>query len=144
MTKSVYFRDDFIVITGGPGAGKTTLLKGLEECGYGYVPEVARDIIRKQVSINGDALPWGDKVKYRDLMLDKSIESYRLTLNESTNFLFFDRGIPDTLAYSKLISIPIFRRNFNWLQKIIDIILRYSFYHLGQKYTKPMKKGYKV
>jgi predicted ATPase len=107
MTKSVYFRDDFIVITGGPGAGKTTLLKELEECGYGYVPEVARDIIRKQVAINGDALPWEDKVKYRDLMLDKSIESYRLTLNESTNFLFFDRGIPDTLAYSKLISIPI-------------------------------------
>lgn len=111
MTDSILFRKDFSVITGGPGAGKTTLLNEIQNNGYKYVPEVAREIIQTQVSSNGDALPWGNVTKYRDLMLDESIESYLSALtNQPGQMLFFDRGIPDTLAYSYLINIPISKK----------------------------------
>lgn len=101
-------RDDFIIITGGPGSGKTTLLDELQKNNYEYVPEVAREIIKTQISSNGDALPWGNVTKYRDLMLEQSIESYLSALtNPSSQLLFFDRGIPDTLTYTHLINIPV-------------------------------------
>ncbi|WP_042473367.1 AAA family ATPase [Bacillus ndiopicus] len=108
MIDSNLFRSDFIIITGGPGSGKTTLLHEIYKNNYNYIPEVAREIIRAQVSSEGDALPWKNVIKYRDLMLDKSIESFISALtNPQKQPLFFDRGIPDTLAYTQLVNIPI-------------------------------------
>jgi len=108
MLENKLIRDDFIVITGGPGAGKTTLLHEIQRNGYSYVPEVARGIIQVQVSSNGDALPWKNATKYRDSMLKESIESFLSALtNPPEQKLFFDRGIPDTVAYSYLINVPI-------------------------------------
>ncbi|MEC0212591.1 AAA family ATPase [Paenibacillus ehimensis] len=118
MTDHELFRKDFIVITGGPGAGKTTLLNELQRSGYPYVPEVAREIIQAEMSYDGDALPWKKAIKYRDLMLDRSIESYHRALsNRSGHTLFFDRGIPDTLAYTNLIRAPISERLESAVQK---------------------------
>ncbi|WP_163853711.1 AAA family ATPase [Paenibacillus elgii] len=118
MTDYTLFRKDFIVITGGPGAGKTTLLNELRRSGYPYVPEVAREIIQAEMSSDGDALPWKNAIKYRDLMLDRSIESYHSALsNHSEHTMFFDRGIPDTLAYSNLIHAPISERLESAVQK---------------------------
>lgn len=108
MADSNLFRGDFIIITGGPGSGKTTLLDEIQKNDYNYVPEVAREIIQTQVSSEGDALPWKNIKKFRDLMLDKSIESYLSALmNPLKQPLLFDRGIPDTLAYTHLNNIPI-------------------------------------
>ncbi|MCP3776554.1 AAA family ATPase [Paenibacillus sp. MZ04-78.2] len=118
MTNRTLFRKDFIVITGGPGAGKTTLLNELQRSGYPYVSEVAREIIQAEMSSDGDALPWKNAIKYRDLMLDKSIESYHAALsNRPGHTLFFDRGIPDTLAYSSLIHAPMSERLESAVQK---------------------------
>lgn len=101
-------RNDFIIITGGPGSGKTTLLDELQKNNYKYMPEDARKIIKSQIYSDGDALPWGDVTKYRDLMLNQSIESYLSALDNPLNQpLFFDRGIPDTLTYTYLINIPV-------------------------------------
>lgn len=114
-------RDDFIIITGGPGSGKTTLLDELQKNNYEYIPEVAREIIKTQISSNGDALPWGNVTKYRDLMLDQTIESYLSALtNPSYQPLFFDRGIPDTLTYTHLINIPI-------SEKLESAVKRYRY-----------------
>ncbi|WP_275100753.1 AAA family ATPase [Paenibacillus dendritiformis] len=73
ITKCTLFRDDFVIITGGPGAGKTMLLKEMTGHGFPYVPEVAREIIQAEMCSHGDALPWRNAIKYRDIMLEKSI-----------------------------------------------------------------------
>ncbi|TNJ65953.1 ATP-binding protein [Paenibacillus hemerocallicola] len=118
MNEKRLIREDFIVITGGPGAGKTTLLNEIQRNGYNYVPEVAREIIQSQVSSDGDALPWKNVLKYRDFMLNESIESYLSALiNPPKEKLFFDRGIPDTLAYSYLINVPISEKLESGVQK---------------------------
>ncbi len=92
------------VITGGPGCGKTTVLRELQNRGFRYAPEVARQIIQEQVESHGAALPWGDRRRYARLMLERSIESYlrHVTVTEP---MFSDRGIPDSLCYARLIGL---------------------------------------
>jgi predicted ATPase len=95
-----------VVLSGGPGAGKTSILAELERCGFRCAAEVARQIIQEQVRDGAYALPWGDRELYCRLMLERSIDSYRehASLKETT---FFDRGIPDTLCYSRLVGLSI-------------------------------------
>ncbi|QNI35289.1 AAA family ATPase [Edaphobacter albus] len=93
-----------IVISGGPGAGKTTLLEELRRRGYACSPEVARQIIQEQVHIGGNALPWGDREAYSRLMLARSVASWESSVGDS-RIIFFDRGIPDTLCYVRLVGL---------------------------------------
>lgn len=95
--------NNFFILTGGPGVGKTTLLRSLEKEGFSIVEEVARRIIQEEVQKRGDALPWADKTKYAERMLRGSIESYaHQQVTSPHNITFFDRGIPDTLAYAQM------------------------------------------
>lgn len=64
---------NFYILTGGPGSGKSTVLNLLFSMGYPVVPEVGRKIIQEQVSIKGNALPWGDTCRYAELMLLQSV-----------------------------------------------------------------------
>jgi predicted ATPase len=100
MIKSIHL----FIITGGPGAGKTTIIEELKRRDYNCINEVAREIIEEQVESNGEALPWADKEKFTLLMLKRSIETY-IENKENSIITFFDRGIPDTLAYTELIEL---------------------------------------
>jgi len=95
---------DLFVVSGGPGSGKTTLLDELARLGYPFAPEDARQIIQEQVRLGGTALPWADREAYTRLMLQRSIETY-LRHSPSAELIFFDRGIPDTLGYARLIGL---------------------------------------
>lgn len=67
---------NFHIITGGPGVGKTTLIKALSSKGFLTVAEDARQIIKTQMDIKGQGLPWKNKPYYTKLMLDAAIKSY--------------------------------------------------------------------
>jgi predicted ATPase len=95
---------NLFVISGGPGAGKTTTLIELARLGFRYIPEVARQIIQEQVQSGGKALPWADRAAYTELMLQRSIESFKEHTHISEP-MFADRGIPDTLGYARLIGL---------------------------------------
>ena len=92
------------VLTGGPGSGKTTLLTELARRGFRCVPEVARVIIQEQMQTSGVALPWLGRRRYTEIMLERSIAAFleNATIQETT---FFDRGIPDTLCYARLVDL---------------------------------------
>jgi predicted ATPase len=100
-------QNNFFIITGGPGVGKTSLLLELKKRNFICVDEVAREIIKEQMSVDGNALPWKDKELYADMMLKRSIEQYELVKSYSEETTFFDRGIPDSIAYAKLIGYNI-------------------------------------
>jgi len=94
---------NFIVLTGGPGSGKTSLLKFLDKVGFITVPEVARPIIKEQILINGDLLPWKNKAFFCRLMTERSLNAYKETVRLNTKkTCFFDRGIIDCIAYAEM------------------------------------------
>lgn len=65
-----------IVITGGPGSGKSTLIDALITKGYTCLPEAGRGVIQTQVSINGNALPWSDRMAFAEWMLCWEMRSW--------------------------------------------------------------------
>lgn len=97
-------RDNFYIFTGGPGSGKTSVIEALKARGYACVAEVGRQIIQEQIAIGGDALHTADAVKFRDLMLSRSIYTYN-RVRERDAPVFFDRGIPELVAYGDLIGV---------------------------------------
>lgn len=98
----------FYVITGGPGVGKTSVLTELSKCGFLTVPEDARKIIKEQIKINGDGLPWKDKECYGNLMLKTSIKTYEsIQTKPQKQPIFFDRGILDAFCYFQMENIHI-------------------------------------
>jgi len=98
--------ENLYVITGGPGVGKTTLLNEISKSGYKTVEEEARKIIKEQIEMNGDALPWKNKQLYAKLMLERSVKAYEeISKTESSEIIFFDRGILDTFCYIEMENI---------------------------------------
>jgi len=95
-----------IVLTGGPGSGKSTLAAALARRGFASMPEAGRAIIKDQVAIGGDALPWADRLKFAELMLAWDLRSYREAAALAGRVIF-DRGIPDTIGYLELCGLPV-------------------------------------
>ncbi len=94
-----------VVFTGGPGSGKTSVIKYLNSLGYPGTPEVGRKVIQTQVESQGTALPWHDKVAFRDKMIVEEINNYECF--DSAVITFYDRSIIDSYGYSKLEKIPV-------------------------------------
>ncbi|MGB6687188.1 MAG: AAA family ATPase [Terracidiphilus sp.] len=98
--------DRFFVVTGGPGSGKSTVIEALGRLGVAIMPEAGRAIIRDQVAIGGNALPWADRMAFAELMLSWEMRSYRSALDVKGPVVF-DRGIPDVVGYLELCNLPV-------------------------------------
>lgn len=98
--------NNFYIITGGPSSGKSTIIDALKKKGFLCVDEVARVIIKEQLENGGDALHTKNQIKFRDLMLSRSIDTYNQVL-EREKPIFFDRGIPELIGYCRLINSEV-------------------------------------
>ncbi len=94
-----------VIITGAPGTGKTTLLQLLKEKGYPCHPEVSRRIIKEQLDLGSNLLPWEDLVNFSRLVNDGQIAQFKMVEEGTCNF--YDRGVPDVLAYLRKESIHV-------------------------------------
>ena len=70
------------------------------------MPEAGRAIIRDQMAIGGNALPWSDRSAFAELMLGWEMRSYRAALSLNGPVIF-DRGVPDVLGYLRLSGLPV-------------------------------------
>ena len=88
------------VLTGGPCAGKTTLIFELEKRGYSVVPEPARLIIDRRLA-SGESI---EKIVTDPDWLPSVVRLARSQAEETPTdqTYFFDRAIPDSLAYYQL------------------------------------------
>lgn len=96
----ISIKKNFYLFTGGPGTGKTSVINQLTQQGYITVREAAREIIQIQHATGGNATHQGDRIRYRNLMLEQSIDDF-LNHTALEEPVFFDRGIPDLCSYTK-------------------------------------------
>ena len=93
--------DNYFILTGAFGSGKTTLLEQLRTLGYRTVDEPARRVLAQQRRAGSSGVPERDARRFVDLMLSMAEDDYRRA-GPATAPVFFDRGIPDNLAYAAL------------------------------------------
>jgi predicted ATPase len=89
------------VITGGPGCGKSTIIAELAKLGYPTFSESARDIIKQELAVGGDRLPWANWRAMQAVILELQLRKEAAA--ESVGF--FDRGLPDGLAYYLFLGV---------------------------------------
>ena len=93
------------VISGGPGTGKSTLIAALREAGMTCFDEVSRQIIVEANKNGTNLLPWSNLEAF-------AIECHRrmmdlLNVKGKPKLCFFDRGIPDIIAYLRNGGKPV-------------------------------------
>lgn len=94
------------IISGGPGAGKTTLLEALKRLNYPCFEEVSRQLIAEQVAGNTGCLPWTDLPCFAKKALQRMTSLHRQAAC-CYGATFFDRGIPDIIAYLKVAGLSV-------------------------------------
>jgi predicted ATPase len=96
------------ILSGGPGAGKSTLLHTLRTAGYSTVAEASRMLIQEQVAQGGRCLPWVDLPCFARLALQRMIADHQqASMQPGCLTTFFDRGIPDIIAYLRVAGLAI-------------------------------------
>ena len=101
---------EIVVIIGGPGTGKTTIIDGLVSKGYCCYPEISREVTMEAKKQGIEQLFLEKPLLFSELLLEGRKKQYANALQEPTNIVFIDRGIPDVLAYMHYIgdSYPAF------------------------------------
>jgi predicted ATPase len=96
---------NWYVITGGPGSGKTTTVNLLKGIGYKTTIEHARHYI-DTMRVKGRTVEEirKNQIEFQSGILDMQIEEEQL--HAPDEIIFFDRAIPDALAYYRFLSIP--------------------------------------
>ena len=95
---------NWCVITGAPCSGKTAVIHELKQRGYKVIHEVARAYIDEMLA-SGLALDQikADVYHFEHHILQEKVK-IESTLAEDETF-FFDRGVPDSIAYFKLAGL---------------------------------------
>ncbi len=92
-----------VVITGGPSTGKSTIINELAKRGFACLEEISREVILEAKKKGIDQLFLEDPVLFSEMLLKGRQEQYNKALTFTTEVTFFDRGIPDIVAYMDFI-----------------------------------------
>lgn len=96
-----------IVVSGCSCGGKSTLLGELARRGYGVQPEPGRQIVKEQLYIGGDGLPWANAARFIELCVNRAMLQYNQAA-PTAKPVVFDRSIIDAVtAFASLgLAVP--------------------------------------
>jgi len=92
------------IITGGSGSGKSSLIRELKSLGYSCYSEISRTVIREQQENAGELLPWENMSGFASECFKRMQAQLQ---EEPEQPVFFDRGIPDIIAYLQIQDLSI-------------------------------------
>lgn len=123
--------DLMVVVSGCSGGGKSTLLAEMAHRGYHVYPEPGRQIVKEQLHIGGDALPWENAVKFAELCVSRAMFFYNTAMPTNRPDLF-DRSILDNIAGIERLGLP--------MPQYLQVALRRYRYARRVFMTPPWKK----
>lgn len=95
-----------IVITGAPGTGKTSVIEALKNKGYHIFPEVIREFTAQETATQEEPQTATnpivfakDSLDFNQKLMDGRKKQFNAALEITPGPLFYDRGLPDVLAY---------------------------------------------
>ena len=95
-----------IVITGGPSTGKTAVIEALQDKGFHCLEEVIRAMTlakkaeeKELIFETNPIVSVDDPLAFNQMILDARLAQFNSTLESDEKLVFFDRGLPDVLAY---------------------------------------------
>lgn len=94
-----------VAISGCSGGGKSTLVRELADRGYTVRPEAGRQIVKEQMFVGGDALPWENLNRFVELAASRASHHYN-TVTQTDGTVFFDRTIIDVVSAFERRGIP--------------------------------------
>ncbi|WP_115463139.1 AAA family ATPase [Winogradskyella aurantiaca] len=92
-----------VVITGGPSTGKTTLINSLKEKGFLCFDEISRQVTLEARQEGIEQLFLKDPLLFSKKLLEGRTEQFLRSYSIDESVVFYDRGIPDVLAYMDYI-----------------------------------------
>lgn len=95
---------NWCVITGGPSSGKTKTIEHLASLGYEIVSEAARILIDAEAK-KGKTI---EEIRRNEAEFQRKILQTKIETEEKLSpeqVIFFDRGIPDSVAYYQLCGL---------------------------------------
>lgn len=108
--------DDCVMISGCSGGGKSSLLAALARSNFAVFEEPGRQIVKEQLFIGGDALPWTNPAAFVELCVSRAmhqriaaqrIVARRIAARRAEQWTFFDRGIVDALSFLEHLGQPV-------------------------------------
>lgn len=97
-------KNSWYVITGTLSSGKTTVIRKLAELGFRTVPELARVYIDAELA-KGNTV---ENIRKNELNFQRRVLQMKVEMEKylpKDEIIFFDRGIPDSVAYYKLCGL---------------------------------------
>jgi len=100
-----------IVITGGPGTGKSSIINALMKRGFTCLEEISRQVTLEAQIQGIEQLFLSEPLRFSEALLKGRITQYHEATTLESDTVFFDRGIPDIVAYLDFANL-IYPENF--------------------------------
>lgn len=90
-------KNRLVVLSGCSGGDKSSLIAELGRRGHSVYEEPGRQVVKEQLYLGGDALPWVNVARFVDLTVSRSIHNMVMAAR-SGRLSFFDRGLIDQMC----------------------------------------------
>ncbi|MFZ1991691.1 MAG: AAA family ATPase, partial [Alphaproteobacteria bacterium] len=87
-----------VIISGCSGGGKSSLINELARHGYRVFPEPGREIVKEQLHIGGEGLPWQPDFRLFCELCASRIMNHYNGLGKVDRPVFFDRSLIDPVV----------------------------------------------
>ena len=87
-----------VIISGCSGSGKSSLIDELAQRGYRAFPEPGREIVKEQLHIGGEGLPWQPDFRLFCELCASRIMNHYNRLGKVDRPVFFDRSLVDPIV----------------------------------------------
>ena len=88
-----------VVITGGPGTGKTSIIECMKEMNLNVFDESSREVTKKHKNNSSGQYFLSNPIDFSNILMNKRKKQFENGSNSTNDYFFYDRGIPDILAY---------------------------------------------